>query len=116
METSCKDIAFNFAKNKKTKKTKQNIKQNKIGLYSLNYCLFIVLVSLIYGISSFVGHFNAKEQQWYYLTHSWEDEGVHTFHRGICPKVNVIVRLELLRGHSLALQLLFFGSDFSAWF
>ena len=43
--------------------------------------------------------FNAKaiileEQSWYYLTHSWEDKGVHTFPKGICPKVNVIARLE----------------------
>ena len=47
--------------------------------------------------------FNAKailleEQLWYYLTHSWEDKGVHTFPKGICPKVNVIARLEY---HSL---------------
>ncbi len=43
--------------------------------------------------------FNAKailleEQFWYYLTHSLEDKGVHTFLKGICPKVNVIPRLE----------------------
>ena len=43
--------------------------------------------------------FNAKailleEQQWYYLTQSWEDKGVYTFPRGICPKVNIIARLE----------------------
>ena len=43
--------------------------------------------------------FNAKailqeEQLWYYLTHSWEVKGVHTFPKGICPKVNVIARLE----------------------
>ena len=25
---------------------------------------------------------------------SWEDKGVHTFPKGICPKVNVIARLE----------------------
>ena len=25
---------------------------------------------------------------------SWEDKGVHAFPKGICPKVNVIVRLE----------------------
>ena len=31
---------------------------------------------------------------WYYLTHSWEDKGVHTFPKGICPKVNEIARLE----------------------
>ena len=43
--------------------------------------------------------FNAKailqeEQYWNNLTHSWEDKGVHTFSKGICPKVNVIARLE----------------------
>ena len=25
--------------------------------------------------------------------YSWEDKGVHTFPKGICPKVNVIERL-----------------------
>ena len=35
-----------------------------------------------------------EEQLWYYLTHTWEDKGVHTFPNGICPKVNVIARLE----------------------
>ena len=58
-----------------------------------------VSVSLLTGISTFVGYFNVKsvlleEQQCYYLTHSWEDKGVHTFPMGICPKVNVITRLE----------------------
>ena len=43
--------------------------------------------------------FNAKailleEQKWYYLTHSCEDKGVNTLPKGICPKVNVIARLE----------------------
>ena len=46
-----------------------------------------------------LGLFNAKsillkEQYWYYLTHGWEDKGVHTFTKGICPKVNVIAWLE----------------------
>ena len=46
----------------------------------------------------FVLLFNAKsilldEQKWYYLTHSWEDGGSHTFPKGICRKINVIVRL-----------------------
>ena len=59
----------------------------------------IGLVSLFNGISTLFRLFNAKailleEQQWYYLTHSWEDKGVHTFPKGICPKVNVIARLE----------------------
>ena len=31
-----------------------------------------------------------EEQLLYYLNYCWEDEGVHTFHKGICPKVNVI--------------------------
>ena len=35
-----------------------------------------------------------EEQQWCYLTHSWEDKGVPTFPKGICLKVNVITRLE----------------------
>ena len=57
------------------------------------------LVSLFNGISTLFRLFNAKailleEQYWYYLTHSWEDKGVHTFPNGICPKVNVIARLE----------------------
>ena len=30
----------------------------------------------------------------HYLTHSWVDKGVHTFHKGVCPKVNVIARME----------------------
>ena len=30
----------------------------------------------------------------YQLRHSWGDKGVHTFPKGICPKVNVIARLE----------------------
>ena len=28
------------------------------------------------------------------FTHSWEDKGVRTFPKGICPKVIVIARLE----------------------
>ena len=35
-----------------------------------------------------------EEQLWYFLTNSFEDKGVHTFPKGICPKVNVIARLE----------------------
>ena len=34
-----------------------------------------------------------KEQLWYYLTHIWEDKGIN-IPKGICPKVNVIARLE----------------------
>ena len=28
------------------------------------------------------------------LLFNWEDKGVHTFPKGICPKVNIIERLE----------------------
>ena len=55
------------------------------------------LVSLFYGISTLFRLFNAKAillEEQYYLTHSWEDKGVHTFPQGICPKVNIIARLE----------------------
>ena len=48
-----------------------------------------------------------EEQKWYYLTHSWEDKGVHTFLEIIFSKVNVIARAEFehafLRFHSPAL-------------
>ena len=56
-------------------------------------------LSFFNGISTLFRLFYAKailleEQYWYYLTHSWEDKGAHTFPKGICPKVNVIARLE----------------------
>ena len=35
-----------------------------------------------------------EEQLWYYLTHIMENKGVHIFPKGVCPKVNVIARLE----------------------
>ena len=60
-------------------------------------CVF-GLVSLFNDISTLFRLFNAKaillEQRWYYLTHSWEVKVVHTFAKGICPKVNVIAQLE----------------------
>ena len=36
----------------------------------------------------------------HYLTHSWEDKGIHTFPNGIFPKVNVIPRLEFELAHN----------------
>ena len=57
--------------------------------------------NLFNGILTFLGYlmpnpsfFFLEGQLWYYLTHSWEDKGVHTFPKSICPKVNVIARLE----------------------
>ena len=55
------------------------------------------LVSLFNGISTLFRLFNAKAillEEQYYLTHSWEDKGVHTFPKDICPKVNIIAGLE----------------------
>ena len=43
------------------------------------------------GISTLCRLFNAKAillKEQYYLTHSWEDKGGHTFPKGICLKVN----------------------------
>ena len=54
--------------------------------------------------------FNAKailqeKQQWYYLTHSWEDKGAHTFPKSICLKVNIIAQLEFeLAYHDSSVQ------------
>ena len=55
------------------------------------------MVSLFNRISTLFSLCNAKAnllEEQYYLTHSWEDKGVHTFPKGICPKVNIIARLE----------------------
>ena len=55
------------------------------------------LVSLFNGISTLFRLFNAKAiilEEQYYVTHSWEDKGVHTFPKGIFLKVNIIARLE----------------------
>ena len=71
----------------------------KIKKFSTEKIISLSLVSLINGISTFFRLFNAKailleELLWYYLTHSLEDNWVHTFPKGICPKVNEIARLE----------------------
>ena len=50
------------------------------------------LVSLFNGSSTKA--ILVEEQLWYYLTNNLEDKGVHTFPKGICPKVNVIAWLE----------------------
>ena len=44
--------------------------------------MFILFFLMAY--STFVGYsmpklFFFEEQYWYYLTHTWEDKGVHTF-------------------------------------
>ena len=31
---------------------------------------------------------------WFLCLMAWEDKGVHTFPKGICPKANVIAQLE----------------------
>ena len=43
---------------------------------------------------NFLELFKAKSiLLWCYLTHSWEDKGVHAFPKSICPKVNAIAWL-----------------------
>ena len=71
-----------------------------VGLFYSPSCLGLIwfLCLMAYHIR---GLFKVKaiileEQQWCYLTPKfiWEYKGVHTFSKGICPKVNVIARLE----------------------
>ena len=40
------------------------------------------------GLSIAKAIFRVK-QYWYYLTYGWEDKEVHTFPKGIYPKVNL---------------------------
>ena len=53
-------------------------------------------LSLFNGISTFVGYLTLEpfslKNTWYSLTHCWDNKGVHTFPKGICP--NVIPPLE----------------------
>ena len=64
------------------------------GLYYivyLWYCIDFYLISLFNGISTFVGYFNTKailveEQQWYYLTCSWENKRVIPFPKVLLKK------------------------------
>ena len=35
-----------------------------------------------------------EEQQWYYLSHNWQNKGAYTFLKDISLKMNVIARLE----------------------
>ena len=73
------------------------LQQYMVVTISLGGFVWFGLFSLFNGISTLFRLFNAKAillEEQYYLTHSWDDKGVHTFPKGICPKVNVIARLE----------------------
>ena len=48
-----------------------------------------------------------EEQQWYDLTHNWEDKGVHAFPKGISLKVNVMAQLGFEFAYSKAAVQLF---------
>ena len=55
----------------------------------------VCFVCLFNGISTFVGHLMPKPFSKKNSSGTiWEDKGVHTFPKGICPKVNVIAQLE----------------------
>ena len=67
-------------------------------------------VSLFNDISTFMGYLMSKssffeEQQWYYL--SWENKEIHTFLKGISPKVNVIAQLDVELAYFKAVGQLF---------
>ena len=44
-----------------------------------------------------------EEQQWSYLTHNWDDQGFHTFPKGISPKVNIIAQPEFELAYFVAI-------------
>ena len=50
----------------------------------------ISLVSLFNGISILVGYLIVKKPECCYLSHSWENKGVHAFIQGTSPKVDEI--------------------------
>ena len=80
-------------------------KKDKTMLYVCNFfwlfngdCVLSFLFFILRNIN-LQGLFIAKgilvkEQQWFNLTHSWENKRVHTFSRGISSKVNAVAWLE----------------------
>ena len=60
----------------------------KLSTAYLSWFGFFVLMAY----QLFLGYLMPKPFS--YLNNSWEDKEVHTFPQGICPKVNVIARLE----------------------
>ena len=67
------------------------------GIKMVNFIDWIGLVSFFFfnGKSPFMDYSKPRQSlQWYYLTHCWGDKEVHTFPKGISPKVNVLARLE----------------------
>ena len=62
-----------------------------------------------------------EEQQWFYLTHSWGEKGVpmvlvHTFPKGISPKVNAIARLKFeLAYNESVVQHFSYGDSLLPW-
>ena len=52
--------------------------------------MFVLLLHCLFNAKSIF----LQKHKWQYLTHCWEDKGVHAFTKGICPKVNEIARLE----------------------
>ena len=81
--------------NKKESKADTRTKENQTMMYRHFKEIRFGLVSFFNGISSFVGYLMPKPS---FLKNRsgtiWEDKGVHTFLKGICPKVNVIAQLE----------------------
>ena len=63
------------------------------GLHLFWDSLEILLVPLFNSLSASQNYF-VEEQQWYYLTHSKRDKGVHIFPKGISSEENLIERFE----------------------
>ena len=64
---------------------------NKYPTINIASIYWFDMASLFNDISTFVGYLMANL---FSKKNSWEDKGVYTFPKSICPKVNVIARLE----------------------
>ena len=103
---SIKDIVWSSVKvpdfDKHLKKAGEHISWNiveiimKMKTIVQKPLMIYTLVSLFNDISTFVDYLIPNPSlQKYYLIHNWGDKGVHAFPRGISPKVNAIVQLEI---------------------
>ena len=67
-----------------------NINYNKKQLEFRRWRVILNFVSLFNGVSTLVGYIMPKPS----FSKNWEDKRIHTLPKGICPKMNIIARLE----------------------
>ena len=101
LEWCTKNLKRNWKNSRSDKEPKHSkystVKISSNDLQESKRYNLVSLVSLFYGIPTFIGYWIVKtilaEQQWYYLTNHWGIREFMPFPKDISPKVNVIALL-----------------------